>query len=344
MSPIGAAYRSSGLALGSDTRAMLRLTFLTLALTAALIAAKRLVFPLADVDEPLATCTVLIGLAGFYRTVRPTPNFVLVLKSLAVLVAFSAVYSMLMYALATGGRPLADAMLARADALLGLSAPEVVHWVDRRPTIALAMRLAYFSLIPQTILAIVWLGFTGNRYNLDKFLLRFMLAGLITAIGFYLWPAKGTYGPVYHLPVPAYCQQCVDHFDALRSGARTLVTWRDAEGLITFPSFHTIWAVLLIAAFFRCRVVFWPVAVLNVLVVVSTVTTGMHYFSDVIAGLAVSAVVIVSTMNRPRAAKRKSTPDDDCGKAAAGPDKEEEKKGASDAPNTFGVAGRLGAR
>jgi membrane-associated phospholipid phosphatase len=217
---------------------------------------------------------------------------VLVLKSLAVLVAFSTVYSMLMYALATGGRPLADSMLARADAMLGLSAPEVVQWVNRRPSMALVLRLAYFSLIPQTILAIVWLGFSGNRYNLDKFLVRFMLASLITVIGFYLWPAKGTYGAAYGLAVPPYCQQCAEHLDALRSGARTLVTWRDTEGLITFPSFHTIWAVLLIAAFYGCRVVFWPVAVLNVVVVISTITTGMHYFADVIAGLVVTAIVL----------------------------------------------------
>ena len=94
-------------------------------------------------------------------------------------------------------------------------------------------------------------------------------------------------------------RQIIEHLDGLRSGARTLVTWRDAEGLITFPSFHTIWAVLLVAAFYGCRRLFWPVALLNVLVVLSTITTGMHYFSDVIAGLMISAVVIWATKDRP---------------------------------------------
>lgn len=286
-------------ALGDDSRAMVRLTLLTGVFTAVLIAFQGLVFPPADFFEPLATCAILLTLAAFYQTVRPAPNFVLVLKALCVLVAFSTVYSVLMYAVAACGWPLADWMLARCDAALGLSAPEVIRWVNERPTMALVLRLAYFSLIPQTILAIVWLGLTNDRYHLDKFLVRFMVASLITVVGFFLWPAKGTYGPVYELPVPAYCRQCVEHFDALRSGARTLVTWRETEGLITFPSFHTIWAVLLAAAFYGSRRMFWPVALLNVVVVISTVTTGMHYFSDVFAGLLISAVVIWTTKDRP---------------------------------------------
>jgi membrane-associated phospholipid phosphatase len=293
-----AALRWRRLEFSADTRTMVRLTILTALLTACLVAVKRLTFPLADAFEPLVTCTILIALAALYQVLRPAPNFVLVLKSLTVLVAFSTIYTILMYALATGGRPLADPMLAGADTALGLSPPSVVHWVNERPAVALVMWLAYISLIPQTILAIVCLGLSNNRYHLDKFLARFMLASLITAVCFYFWPAKGTYAPPFNLPAPSYCLPWGEHLDALRSGARTLVTWRDAEGLITFPSFHTIWAVLLIAAFYGSRRLFWPLAALNVVVVISTVTTGMHYFADVIAGVLISAVVIWATQDR----------------------------------------------
>jgi membrane-associated phospholipid phosphatase len=287
------------LTLGADTRTMLRLTLATLAATAGLIVAKGLVFPLVDVWQPLGICTLLLASAAFYQVVRPAPNFVLVLKALAALVGFSTVYTMLMYALATGGRPLADPLLAQADGLLGLSAPAVVTWINDRPTLALVMRVIYFSLIPQTILAIVWLGLSNDRAHLDKFLVRFMLASLITAMGFALWPAKGTYGGVYQLPIPPFCVRCAADLDALRSGARTLITWRGTEGLITFPSVHTIWAVLLIAAFSGRRYLFAPIAVLNLLVVVSTVTTGMHYFIDVLGGFAVTAFVVWATPQQP---------------------------------------------
>jgi membrane-associated phospholipid phosphatase len=78
----------------------------------------------------------------------------------------------------------------------------------------------------------------------------------------------------------------------LREGVRTAVTWRGAEGLITFPSFHTTWALLLAWAFRGRPRWFVPSAVLNAAVIVATLTTGWHYFADVAAGAALGVAVI----------------------------------------------------
>ena len=196
---------------------MVRLIGLTLMLGLALIDAKHLVFPPADAVGPALVCLGLAGVAFFYHGYRPAPNFVLCAKALLVLVAFSTAYSLLMYALAAGGRPLGDAKLAEIDGSLGLSAGEAVRFVDARPWLELAMRIVYFSLIPQTILAIVLLGLGNDRPRLDRFLLRFMLAALVTAIGFYLLPAIGTCAS-YHLPIPPHYMKVVEHLDAMRSG------------------------------------------------------------------------------------------------------------------------------
>jgi membrane-associated phospholipid phosphatase len=279
-----------------DTRTMLRLTLFTGAVAAAVIATQGLTFPLGDLWEPLATCGGLLGVAAFYQCVRPAPNFVLTSKALAVLVVFSSVYSVLMYAVASTGRPLADHLLLRLDATMGLSAPNLVRWIDARPVLAELFLVAYFSLIPQTIAVIVVLGFANRAKNLDRFLVRFMLSSLIAVVGFYFWPALGACGDG-RLPVPERYAPTIEHIEALRSGAMTAITWRGAQGLITVPSFHTIWAVLLASAFAGSRL-FWPLVLLNALVVASTVTTGMHYFIDVLAGLVISAIVIVGTRDK----------------------------------------------
>jgi membrane-associated phospholipid phosphatase len=283
--------------LGEDSRTMLRLTMLTIGLTAGLIWSKQLVFPLADAIAPLVVCLGLSVVAVFYRVVRPVPGFELCMKALIALVAFSAAFCTLTYCLAPIGWPLADPLLDQMDAALGLSAASVVQWTAAWPMFALAMRIVYFSIIPQTILAIVWLGLRNRRAELDTFLIRFMLAALIAAIGFYFLPSRTTCG-YYGLAIPAYYERTIEHIDALRSGARTLVTWRDAEGLIEMPSFHAVWAVLLIAAFWRQGWILYPIVLLNLAVIVSTVTTGMHYFVDVFAGIAVAAVVILA-VSRP---------------------------------------------
>ncbi len=292
---LGEAARASWIGtVSSRSRMMIRLALMTGVVTVLLFNFRGLSFPLADVWEPTLTCLALVGVAAFYRYVRPAANFVLTAKALAVLVGYSTLYAMLMYAIATCGRPLVDAALARADETLGLSAPATVAWANQHPTIAWILWAAYFSLIPQTILVIVWLGLRGRSERLDSFLVRFMLASLITAIGFYFWPATGTYGSVYNLAVPDYCAKCFSHLCELRSGTQTVITWRGTQGLITFPSFHTIWALLLAAAFIGSRL-FWPLALLNALVVFSTITTGMHYYSDVLAGIVVTIVVIAAT-------------------------------------------------
>jgi membrane-associated phospholipid phosphatase len=77
---------------------------------------------------------------------------------------------------------------------------------------------------------------------------------------------------------------------SLRSGTYP-VTWRAAEGVIAFPSFHVTWGILLMAAYRRhaWRLLFIP---LNGLMIATAVTSGMHYVVDVAAGFAVGMLVI----------------------------------------------------
>ena len=151
----------------------------------------------------------------------------------------------------------------------------------------------YFSVIPQTIFVLVWLGFRNDE-RLSLFLYRFMICGLVTAACFYFVPALGT----------SRTNPTVWNIDplrdllALRSGALTTVRWQAVEGIVTFPSFHAIWAILLILALPT-----WPIVVLNVLMVISTVTSGGHYVIDVVAGILVCAFVVPITDRQVAALK-----------------------------------------
>ena len=100
--------------------------------------------------------------------------------------------------------------------------------------------------MPQTLVVILLLGFQSDRKPLELFVMRFMIALLITAAVFSIAPARGPFAAYGYEPNPTQ-QSYLEHLEGLRSGERTVVSLRDAEGLVTFPSFHTAWAILLAA-------------------------------------------------------------------------------------------------
>jgi membrane-associated phospholipid phosphatase len=89
-------------------------------------------------------------------------------------------------------------------------------------------------------------------------------------------------------------------FQALKTQDRFVLDVGYRDGLICFPSFHTILAVLSAAALWAIPYVRWGALVVSALIVVSTITTGTHYVVDVVAGLAVAWVAVVAARGYSR--------------------------------------------
>lgn len=232
--------------------------------------------PLPDVWQPIVACSALVAVSFWWQ-----PNL---LRGLAALVGFGAAFTLLMEAIASTANPLIDDRLMAADAVLGLSSPATVALVRQHPGWELCLKVAYFSVIPQTSIVILMLA---ESPRLWQFMRRFMLAALITVCCFYFWPAEGV-ATVATPPIAA-------RFHALRSGAD--LSLQAAQGIITFPSFHSAWAVLLVVAFWTTPLR-WPAVVLNAFMLASTVPVGGHYFVDVPAGILVAVVVIIACDRR----------------------------------------------
>ena len=227
--------------------------------------------PLPNVWLPLAASALLWAVSLKWQ-----PNL---LRALATLVVFSVSFTLLMEGAAAARLPLADNALASIDAALGLSAPVLVAWVAKHPWIALLMKCAYFSIMPQTCLLML---LNAEKPELWVFLKRFFLAAQISLCLFFFFPAEGV-ATCLSPPVMA-------RFHALRDGAP--LDWQQAQGIITFPSFHVAWGLILLASFWKTPLR-WPAVVLNGLMIASTVTTGGHYFIDVPGGVLVGLVAIM---------------------------------------------------
>jgi membrane-associated phospholipid phosphatase len=277
------------------TMRMVLLTVALLAATTALMLIQGISFPFRDALKP-AALTGAFACAAYFCKPQPCR---LLFKALAVLLAYVTIYPVAMYVVATTGAPFADEALNQWD--FGI-APWAFRNAERYPLFGALLLGAYNSAIPQMIILLLFLSATKEQGRLDAFVLRFILGTLITLVMFYFWPAKGT---VYcGLPTPEDYQPILTTLDQLRAGVTT-ISCQGTLGLVTFPSFHAIWAVLLIAAFYR-HALFLPMLILNVLMLWSTMTVGMHYSGDVIVALLICAVIIPAT--RPASIQTATAP------------------------------------
>lgn len=230
----------------------------------------------------------LVGVAAVHF--RKEEKFIVCLSALTQISLFSMAFVVLTYLGAEIARPLIDHYLTAGDESLGFYLPAVVAWQQQHPIIGRIFQLAYDSLLVQTAAIVAILGFLGDRKPLELFILRMMLAALVTLVIFMIIPAEGPFD-IYGIAPSASQAHYLEQFHALRSGTFHQFSYRDAEGLITFPSFHAIWALLLFMAI-RRRVI-WGIlfGLLNAAVIVSTMTTGWHYLTDVLAGLLIGTVI-----------------------------------------------------
>ncbi len=263
---------------------------LTVASAAGLIAMQGLSFPKEDLVYPLKFA-LFLGAAAWYFRRRGIENFDTVLTALQHVCLFTFCYSPMMYALATLDRPLIDDLLVRFDASVGIHLPSLVAWSHAHPELESHLQWIYDSMLLQTPLVFIVLGFSGQQRAIRQFVLHFMLGTWVCAIMFALFPAAGPF-VAYGYDMDPTQTRYLQHLNELREGVRTIVTWKKAEGLITFPSFHTIWAIILFWAVRRQKWLLGISLIFNAIVIASTLTTGWHYGADVLSGIFVSIGLI----------------------------------------------------
>lgn len=64
-------------------------------------------------------------------------------------------------------------------------------------------------------------------------------------------------------------------------------------GLIFFPSFHAAGAVMFIRSWWQFRRLRWLMLPLNLMLIAAAPVFGLHYFVDLLGGIAVAVVSII---------------------------------------------------
>lgn len=179
--------------------------------------------------------------------------------------------------------PLADHLLASADHLFGLYSGCVVSWFRAHPYWNRASGISYGAVQPLWTGAFFLQFLTGRSKAAYRLMVSTVAALWITCLLFMLLPAAGPWTEGAFQPTK-HQASFLSAFSALRAGPADV----EETGLITFPSFHVVVAVLAGLALWPIRAARYPAFLTSIAVCLSTVTTGWHYGVDVLGGVAVA--------------------------------------------------------
>ena len=195
--------------------------------------------------------------------------------------------------------PPIDATLVKLDYWMRINTTALMSWTHLHPQLHHIFLNSYNLMIVQLFGVPIALAILNARRSLGVFFIAQSSTLLLGSLIYFFFP---TIAPAGMLHSPYFIT--AQHDTSLRFYEvhhHLKVTASDG-GLIAFPSFHVVWAILLTYACRGRKIIFYSMAVFNIILIASTVLLGWHYFMDVIGGviLAVTAILFSEKMYQPQ--------------------------------------------
>jgi len=248
------------------------------------------------------------AVAFLYSRFRSSERLAMALTAVAQLILMMLFGILLSYAVTTIDLPYRDAEFLALDRWLGFDRTGYVGFFTDQPWKTRATDLVYFAMLPQLAIVPLLLIVTDRIERLQQFVASYCIALVVTVAIFALVPAVGAFvyfdlTPAQYAALPREVYTPARTLDLLRSGAFKTISLNNLEGLVAFPSFHTIASILYAWALRPITLLRWPFLLLNIGVILTTPIGGAHYVVDLLAGLAVAVISIAASrrlLSRPR--------------------------------------------
>jgi len=240
-------------------------------------------------------------------------RFALLFRACLLISAIGGAGFVFTYLATATALPMQDAFLARLDAHLGFDWPSFLAAVNDLPFLPDLLGKAYQSTAALTEGVVLWLALRGRGERLAEFLALLCLSSIGLAVGMVLLPAAGAF--VYFEPAPQLYDHFaggremwpfLDAFNSLRDGSLTKIDLSAIQGVVSFPSFHTMLGIVTTYALRDTRALLIPAVILNGLMIVATLPVGGHYLMDTLTGAAITIAAFhgLNYWCRPTASSR----------------------------------------
>lgn len=234
---------------------------------------------------------------------------------IAVTVVFGGAAILMSALAASAGFPMQDAVFSGTDMALGFHWEGFVARLNGSPELVTLLIASYKSVAITVPLSIMFFLLTGRSRELWEFIALIMLGAFMTIVISCFVPAIGGY--TYYGPDPTSTSEFlrqwpkagtyfVDGLLEVHSRLFETLELDRVVGIVQFPSFHAILALILIFATRHYPPLFWPMLAVNLVMLVSTVPVGGHHGVDVLGSVAVvlaSIAIVDAVEGRPARAR-----------------------------------------
>jgi membrane-associated phospholipid phosphatase len=193
--------------------------------------------------------------------------------------------------------PLRDGEMIAFERHLGFDWLQIMGALDRWPAVLKLLDGAYATFTSQLIATVLVLVIARRRSELDRFFITFVCATVIavTASAFVptVGPMSALAGNVEFANLATLGRATGETVMALRHGALKTIELDAINGIISFPSLHAAVAVIVPFTLRWNKPLFWPIAALDGVMLISAVPSGNHYVADVLGGVVVAVLAIL---------------------------------------------------
>ncbi|CUK14092.1 hypothetical protein RUE5091_03731 [Ruegeria denitrificans] len=240
------------------------------------------------------------GLGVLYRKLGRNEGIALALIGTGIFVGFTNSTILLNYLLLPVSQPIVDSHLIRFDAIFGYRWESFVATLAGCPEFGRALAWVYHTSVVQMFGMILILAFAQKHLQLYRFIVAGIIAGVMTVGIWFVFPS---FGPAAYQIVPAEVSENINlvvtndygqEILRLAEEGNAVISFSHVLGLIAFPSFHTVMAALAVW-FSRGLVIFYPLLVLNILMIPAILSHGGHHLIDVFGGILVVSIALAIT-------------------------------------------------
>ncbi len=237
---------------------------------------------------------VMTALGQFYRRVRKAERIALTAHALALFILFSVVASLFNLLLLPRHSAPIDATLVWIDSWFGYSWPAACAWISQYPLLSDMLRQVYTLTLAQILLVFLFLGMANDRKRLHAAMLATVFAALATIFCWALFPSSGAsaywtldpeidriVGPVVNSAYGAELNRLL--VDGIKD-----ISAIQATGLIGFPSFHTVMALMSLVAIWPYPFARFALILVNTMLVPAILIHGGHNLMDVFGGAVIT--------------------------------------------------------